>query len=367
MNNTAYIQGYMHKEAASALPMLLKAKYLSDKRDYKGKANVMRALLQEEADNFVIDSVDKGIIGLTHKPTGFRMHLPEKEMHEALQGVQKEAAERPAPVLDDNDPSYDNVIPMPIRKAEGWVPRFKPDPRGINTGGYGINAKANARILQDYLGKDYANIVGGKQDLTRKQSAELFNLVSAPMKAHVSKMTGRAYTGTPAQEALLSYIYNFGINGAPKVTKHVTDKDYAGAFTEMLLGYKYNPKYPGLAERRKNEAFTALGEWEKVDPSLASLRQMAQRLPPAKSQVELNAQHALLTKAYQRRDKSVAIPAPMPVREGAPVPMPVKKGTPIAMPVVPKAPPMDQRGAYQSPVPFDKEKAMQSLRNLGTK
>ncbi len=59
------------------LAMLLRAKAESDRRNYKAKHSIMRKLLAERQGEFMVDSDDgKGIVGITHNPTSFRMHLP---------------------------------------------------------------------------------------------------------------------------------------------------------------------------------------------------------------------------------------------------------------------------------------------------
>lgn len=60
----------------SPLDQLLEAKSHSDRRDYGSKHRVMKQLLEDRPDEFKIDSQDGGIIGVTHMPTGFRIHVP---------------------------------------------------------------------------------------------------------------------------------------------------------------------------------------------------------------------------------------------------------------------------------------------------
>jgi hypothetical protein len=60
------------------LALLLEAKARSDRRDYGGKHDVLRRLLTSRPGEFLVDSDDgRGILGLTHTPTGFRIHLPK--------------------------------------------------------------------------------------------------------------------------------------------------------------------------------------------------------------------------------------------------------------------------------------------------
>lgn len=57
------------------LKRLIEAKKLSDKNDYVGKNTILRELLQEYPKQFRVDQIlnDK-YVGLTHKPSGFKIH-----------------------------------------------------------------------------------------------------------------------------------------------------------------------------------------------------------------------------------------------------------------------------------------------------
>jgi uncharacterized membrane protein YfcA len=72
--------GYMatrEKKAISpVLQQLLNAKGMSDKRDYTSKHRQLRTLLEQHPDDFTIDSVSGNIVGITHIPTSFRIHVP---------------------------------------------------------------------------------------------------------------------------------------------------------------------------------------------------------------------------------------------------------------------------------------------------
>jgi hypothetical protein len=57
---------------------LLQAKRFSDRGEYDRKMVLMRRLLAERPDEFMIDSREGGIVGLTHTPTGFRIHIPAR-------------------------------------------------------------------------------------------------------------------------------------------------------------------------------------------------------------------------------------------------------------------------------------------------
>lgn len=57
-----------------ALQELLQAKKESDRRNYATKGAILRRLLEQEPQNFAIDSEEGNIVGLTHLPTRFRIH-----------------------------------------------------------------------------------------------------------------------------------------------------------------------------------------------------------------------------------------------------------------------------------------------------
>lgn len=56
---------------------LKNVKDLSDKKQYRAKHARAMELINKYPDKFVIDSEGAGIVGVTHKPTGFRFHLPK--------------------------------------------------------------------------------------------------------------------------------------------------------------------------------------------------------------------------------------------------------------------------------------------------
>ena len=61
------------------LPSLLEAKSHSDKKKYHMKHRIIADMMRRNPDAFVIDSDDgKGIVGVTHVDTGFRLHMPRQ-------------------------------------------------------------------------------------------------------------------------------------------------------------------------------------------------------------------------------------------------------------------------------------------------
>jgi hypothetical protein len=60
----------------SQLPQLLQAKAFSDQKDYGSKHRILRRMLQERPEEFILDQDQGDIIGITHKPTNFKIHVP---------------------------------------------------------------------------------------------------------------------------------------------------------------------------------------------------------------------------------------------------------------------------------------------------
>lgn len=81
--NEKYGSVLEEKDAAAnpALTQLLMAKAYSDRKHYLRKHSILRDLISKKPDDFFVDSeADDGIVGLTHSPTNFRIHMPGKMM-----------------------------------------------------------------------------------------------------------------------------------------------------------------------------------------------------------------------------------------------------------------------------------------------
>lgn len=61
---------------ASLVPQLRRAKAESDRRNYRAKHKILRQLMQQNPEQWIIDQPDPLVPGITHAPTGFRYHLP---------------------------------------------------------------------------------------------------------------------------------------------------------------------------------------------------------------------------------------------------------------------------------------------------
>ena len=70
---------------ARPLDDLLSAKKESDRRNYPAKHDILRKLIKQSPGDFRIDSEEGNIYGITHIPTGFRIHMPRREAPSGLQ------------------------------------------------------------------------------------------------------------------------------------------------------------------------------------------------------------------------------------------------------------------------------------------
>jgi hypothetical protein len=72
------------RPAKTTLQTLLAAKTESDRKNYAAKHDAMRQLISQYPQEFFIDSDLGKFVGITHRPTGFRMHLPKTVLPTAL-------------------------------------------------------------------------------------------------------------------------------------------------------------------------------------------------------------------------------------------------------------------------------------------
>lgn len=61
----------------SSVADLKKAKQYSDARQYEQKHQLLYQLVKDSPEEFYIDSELNGIVGLTHEPTNFKIHIPK--------------------------------------------------------------------------------------------------------------------------------------------------------------------------------------------------------------------------------------------------------------------------------------------------
>jgi hypothetical protein len=63
----------------TVVEQLKRAKDFSDQNRFDEKAEILRRLIKERPKEFFIDSAKEGIVGITHRPSGFQLHLLQKQ------------------------------------------------------------------------------------------------------------------------------------------------------------------------------------------------------------------------------------------------------------------------------------------------
>jgi hypothetical protein len=132
---------------------LLAAKAESDRKNYAGKHRIMRKLLRDRPHEFFVDSTQGAFLGISHSPSGFKMHLPRKLVPAARLGQAKAAVSpvvlgmiasrrpsrplrkavrpKPKPILPAPEPSPEETMESAVqavrairtrrnRKMAGW-------------------------------------------------------------------------------------------------------------------------------------------------------------------------------------------------------------------------------------------------------
>jgi hypothetical protein len=66
------------QKAASALPQLQTAKKESDRGHYIEKHRILEQLMRQRPDDWIVDDASGKYFGVTHVPTGFRLHAPKE-------------------------------------------------------------------------------------------------------------------------------------------------------------------------------------------------------------------------------------------------------------------------------------------------
>ena len=93
-------------------------KALSDKGNYDQKTRHLRDLIAAHPDEFFVDSEDKGFTGLTHRPTGYRYHLPQMAVPLALR------APKALPMVEqkaDSMVDFGDKVAAPLPKVDSYI------------------------------------------------------------------------------------------------------------------------------------------------------------------------------------------------------------------------------------------------------
>jgi hypothetical protein len=92
------VQGVLRvPKQGSVLDDLIRAKKESDRGNYGEKHSLLQKLLRMKLEEFDIDSQEGREVGLTHRPTRFRIHIPKKKLPDSVSLRKKEAQITPVP------------------------------------------------------------------------------------------------------------------------------------------------------------------------------------------------------------------------------------------------------------------------------
>lgn len=176
-------------QTADALSQLMEAKRESDRRNYKRKHSILRRLIEDNPDAFSVDSMSRGIAGLTHNPTGFRLHMPGTAVPAALASKMATATNSPAIELGPIDWKKEKVNPF-LQHASGIIGQARiPQPPPVAPPGYTTQALHQVEQNLNWLGR---KITGGEAAKFR----EYYGLLPQPTRTALDNSTAalsRAY------------------------------------------------------------------------------------------------------------------------------------------------------------------------------
>jgi hypothetical protein len=185
--------------STDALPNLLQAKAHSDAKRYDLKHRVLAQMMKRNPGAFVIDSDNgKGIVGITHVETGFRLHVPKQVLPVSLEKLASNKSK--------------SILSL-VRRFKDLTPRFREKFVGQqagklleNTVDYVKNTprvNSAVRQLADYRIMDPAN---------RGFHMRLGSYAGAPLGA----ITGAA-TGDTTEERIRNSLIGAGVGAGAGV------------------------------------------------------------------------------------------------------------------------------------------------------
>jgi hypothetical protein len=89
------------KTAETMLPRLQQAKLHSDRGQYAAKAAIMRHLMAQMPQEFLVDQPNQRYAGITHVPTGFQLHVPREIIPQGVLHPELETALTQTPLQYD--------------------------------------------------------------------------------------------------------------------------------------------------------------------------------------------------------------------------------------------------------------------------
>lgn len=172
------------------LARLRLAKSLSDRGLYEEKALVLRMLMRERPAEFVEDSREGAIVGITHVPTGFRIHLPAGQLPLPLS---KSAGAREAVKTSSWAASASADVANTLAALAKFFKVQKAVPVLESAG------KISGPVGAGYLGVDIAESLGSRPEGQIRPLAPLANLAEWGAKAQAET---KLDPGASAGEAL---------------------------------------------------------------------------------------------------------------------------------------------------------------------
>jgi hypothetical protein len=103
-------------KAPSDIDLLHKAKEYSDRGDYAAKTHILRKMIQEKPGDWVVDSEKLDTVGLTHTPTGFKIHM-KKEAYPSTIPQKTAASMLSAPLRAARDATNTNPTPTQVESG----------------------------------------------------------------------------------------------------------------------------------------------------------------------------------------------------------------------------------------------------------
>jgi len=278
------INDFGKSAAHPALPGLIDAKAHSDEGRYVEKNRTLSMLMRRDPDSFVIDSDDgNGIVGITHVPTGFRIHMLKHQVEPGI--VMQKAANSRLRVLDElrrlvrspmsRDGLFGATTKAKANKGDAlWVtPRFNEE-SGFHSGKYDI----------DFLGGLFGR---HKENIAQKIAPGLpegQNILAA-LYARLGRMGGIDSVNT-ANKAVKKPKMIFDIDGSARETaagKGIWDAANMGRKRVDITG-KLDELYPGVDRIHVNPT-TFRGDKlreAKVFTDINKTRTLAQIFPGGK-------------------------------------------------------------------------------------
>jgi hypothetical protein len=155
------------EKQAGVLGQLLEAKGHSDAGDYTKKNTILHAAMRASPEDFVIDSDDgRGIVGITHVPTGFRIHTKKVAVPRGVraQGDGGPGGRRLYTWVDRD--TIDSVREKGLLSSEALL--SDPDALGLAAAGRGVDADTLRAEIEEGLRSWRANSLQGPSMMFKK-------------------------------------------------------------------------------------------------------------------------------------------------------------------------------------------------------